>query len=138
MGLGFAFGFLVERYDHLLEVSQGQVDGFGLGEDYAFGHGARHAFGPCEVDQVYLGVDLSKRADIFAPDVESEDAVGPAGGLVEIGGVDLADVVAHHMVVQSLLLVDHRMHADVLHLKVALLVLHKDDLSYRRGTFVQL
>lgn len=50
MGFGFAFHFLVERYNDLLEVSQGQVDGFGLGEDDALSHGARHALGPCEVD----------------------------------------------------------------------------------------
>ena len=64
--------------------------------------------------------------------------MGAAGGLVEVGGVDLADVAAHHVVVEGLLLIHHRMHAHVLHLQVALLVLHEHDLRYYTPTFVQL
>lgn len=129
MGLGFAFHFLVEGYYHLLEVSQGEVDGFGLGEDYALGHGARHAFGSCEIDEMDLGVYLSKRTEIFALDIESKNAVRPTGCLIEVGRIDLPNIIPHHMVIQSLLLVQHRMHSDILHLKVTLLILHEHDLS---------
>lgn len=61
MGLRLAFHLLVERYDHLLQVGEREIDGFGLGEDYSFCHGARDAFRASEVDEVYLGVDLSER-----------------------------------------------------------------------------
>lgn len=80
---------------------------------------------------MYLGVDLSKRAEIFALDVESKDAVRSTRCLVEVGRIDLTDVVPHHVVIQSLLLIQHRMNTDILHLKVTLLILHEDDLSYQ-------
>lgn len=76
-----------------------------------------------------LGVYLSKRTEIFALDIESKNAVGPTGCLIEVGRVDLPNVIPHHMVIQSLLLVQHRMHSDILHLKVTLLILHEHDLS---------
>lgn len=76
-----------------------------------------------------LGVYLSKRTEIFALDIESKNAMRPTGCLIEVGRVDLPNIIPHHMVIQSLLLIQHRMHSDILHLKVTLLILHEHDLS---------
>ena len=56
--------------------------------------------------------------------------MGSTRGLVKVGRVDLTYVIAHHMVVQSLLLIHNRMHTYILHLKVTLLILHKHDLHH--------
>ncbi len=52
----------------------------------------------------------------------------PRGSLIQVGGVDLLNVIAHHQIIQSLLLVGDSMYFYIFHLEVGLLVFQKDNL----------
>lgn len=66
----------------MLEVGQGEVYGFCLGEECALDVGLGDALGTREVHQVQLGLELGVGGEAAPVDGDCEDAVGTGGALV--------------------------------------------------------
>ena len=73
-----------------------------------------------------LRINFCQSAAIPPQNVKSKNAMRTRGDLIERSGVDPANIIAHHQVVDAFLLILAGVSLHILHLQVGILILHKD------------
>lgn len=79
----------------------------------------------CQINEVNFGKYLSWCAKIGSLNVQYENAVWSWWSLVHTGAVDFPQIIAHHEVIQGLLLTFTNIHRTVFYTKVLIFVFHK-------------